>query len=431
MSSYYKIIITFFIIFSFTSCSSFQKTINNNIYQAKFSNENKLIMFALDYEGNKNYKEAKQIYKNLFDNTSNSEYLLKYLKMSLNMKQFDDIVKISVKYLKNNNNIRVLKIYILTLIHQEKLDKALKSALALIKQDKENESYRILGLTYLKMKKYKKSLEIYKTLYSKDLKAKDLGNIVDILFIYLNKKESAISYLETHIKLHKASQETYNQLLNIYYKGKNTNSIIRVLKAKYFSLNNKNNNKNKQEQKLTYSLLVHYLEKKDINLLIKFLEKNKLDKYKLLSLYKQNKQKKKALILIRKMYISNGDINLLGQIAMLEFELSKNKKDVLADVIKKFKDTLTVLNNHRYQNYLAYILIDFDIDIKEGLILVKKALDKKPKNFAYLDTLAWGEYKIKNCKEAYKTMQIVIKNLGSKNKEIKLHWDKIKECSNK
>ncbi len=176
---------------------------------------------------------------------------------------------------------------------------------------------------------------------------------------------------------------------------------------------------------------MHYLGKKDINLLIKFLEKNKLNNYKLLSLYQQNNQKNKALILSKKMYKNSGDINLLAQIAILEFQLAKNKKDVLLDVIKKFEETLTVLNNHQYQNYLAYLLIDFDVDIRQGLILVKKALQKDPNNFAYLDTLAWGEYKINNCKQAYKSMKIVIDNVGIKDKEIKLHWDKIKECLNK
>ena len=428
MSSYYKIIITCFIIFSFISCSSLQNTVNKKNYDTKFPNENKLIMFALDSESNKKEIEAREIYKRLFRKTSNSEYLLKYLAMSLNMKKFDDIIKISEPYLKNNDHTKISKIYTLTLLHQNKLEKAFKNAFSLYKKDKKNDTYRILGLIYFKEKKYEKALKVYKTLYGKDLRENDLINIVDILYIYLDKQKNAISYLQTHLKLHKASQKIYNKLLNIFYKEKNTDSIIKVLKAKYFSLNNQNN---KKEQKQTYTLLIHYLGKKNINLLIKFLEKNEIDNYKLLSLYQQNNQKQKALILSKEMYTSNSDINLLAQIAILQFELAKNKKDVLLDVIKKFKETLSVLNNHQYQNYLAYILIDFNIDIKQGLILVKKALKKEPKNFAYLDTLAWGEYKIKNCKEAYQAMKIVIDNLGTKDKEIKLHWNKIKECSNK
>jgi hypothetical protein len=47
---------------------------------------------------------------------------------------------------------------------------------------------------------------------------------------------------------------------------------------------------------------------------------------------------------------------------------------------------------------------------------------------AFLDTLAWGEYKVKNCKEAYKYMKQVVDEVGLDDEEIKLHWEKIKEC---
>ncbi len=81
----------------------------------------------------------------------------------------------------------------------------------------------------------------------------------------------------------------------------------------------------------------------------------------------------------------------------------KIKKTVLKSVIKKFEDVLTVLDNHVYQNYLGYILIDFDVDInKGGLDFVNKALEKAPpNNLAYIDSLAWGgQYKLKQCKKS-------------------------------
>ena len=58
----------------------------------------------------------------------------------------------------------------------------------------------------------------------------------------------------------------------------------------------------------------------------------------------------------------------------------------------------------------------------------KKALKKEPKNLAYLDTLAWGEYKLNNCAEAYIQMKKVVDEAGLEDKEIRLHWEKIKEC---
>ncbi len=114
---------------------------------------------------------------------------------------------------------------------------------------------------------------------------------------------------------------------------------------------------------------------------------------------------------------------------MLEFEMAKDKKTVIKSVVKKFEDVLTVLDNHVYQNYLGYILIDLDIDVKKGLKYVKKALEKAPNNLAYIDSLAWGQYKLNECKEALINIKKVVDGAGLDDIEIKTHWNKIKECN--
>ena len=109
-------------------------------------------------------------------------------------------------------------------------------------------------------------------------------------------------------------------------------------------------------------------------------------------------------------------------------EMAKDKKLILSSVINKFEKVLETLDNPIYQNYLAYILIDYDLNINRGIYLVKKALEKDPSNVAFLDTLAWGEYKLKNCKEAFNQMKKVIDEVGLDDEEIRTHWQKIKEC---
>ena len=69
------------------------------------------------------------------------------------------------------------------------------------------------------------------------------------------------------------------------------------------------------------------------------------------------------------------------------------------------------------------------MDIKKGIKLVKEALLKEPNSPFYLDSLAWGYYKIGKCKEAKKIMKKLVKN--SKEKEILMHWKKINECLKK
>lgn len=51
-------------------------------------------------------------------------------------------------------------------------------------------------------------------------------------------------------------------------------------------------------------------------------------------------------------------------------------------------------------NGLGYILTDSDKDVRKGLYLCKKAVEKKPQNPAYLDSLGWSHFKNGNLPEA-------------------------------
>ena len=177
----------------------------------------------------------------------------------------------------------------------------------------------------------------------------------------------------------------------------------------------------------TKILLVKYLAKNNVGNAINFLEENKEEDEILLNLYKITNQPQKAYDLLGNLFGRTNNLDYLAQQAIIQFEMAEDKRKILDEVIPKFERVL-VTNNSIYQNYLAYIYIDFDINIKRGLLLVKKALAQDSNNLAYLDTLAWGEYKVKNCKEALKQMKKVVDEVGLDDAEIKLHWQKIKEC---
>jgi tetratricopeptide (TPR) repeat protein len=261
-----------------------------------------------------------------------------------------------------------------------------------------------------------------------DNNSNTLFNLVNILYAYLNRKAEALAYLETHVRLYGCDSIVCSKLVSIYQEQNNIDGIISVLKRSY---QNNRDAGNKDMASKTYELLITYIEKKDINEAIAFLEKEKIDNVKLVNLYKRTNQPLKALKLVRKLYREDGNIDFLAQIAILEFETAKDKKKVLNNVIKKFNDVLTVLDSHVYQNYLGYLLIDYDIDVKKGLDYVESALEKAPNNIAYLDSKAWANYKLGNCVEAYKFMKKVVDEVGLNESEIKFHWKKIKECSKK
>jgi tetratricopeptide (TPR) repeat protein len=56
-------------------------------------------------------------------------------------------------------------------------------------------------------------------------------------------------------------------------------------------------------------------------------------------------------------------------------------------------------------NGLGYVLVDSGIDVKRGLELCRKAVQTKPQNPAYLDSLGWAYYKSGELNEARSTLR--------------------------
>jgi predicted Zn-dependent protease len=145
-------------------------------------------------------------------------------------------------------------------------------------------------------------------------------------------------------------------------------------------------------------------------------------------LYHQNNQHEQALMLTKKLYRKTKNVKYLAQLAMLEYETAKNKNKILNTVIANFNIVLKTIDEPAYNNYFGYLLIDHNINVKRGINLIKKALDKEPLNIAYLDSLAWGYYKLKSCKKAKKIMRDIKKLIVIDDKELKKHYKKIMEC---
>ncbi|MDT8400854.1 MAG: hypothetical protein RQ743_04095 [Bacteroidales bacterium] len=82
-------------------------------------------------------------------------------------------------------------------------------------------------------------------------------------------------------------------------------------------------------------------------------------------------------------------------------------------------------------NNLAYMLIDNDINIEEGLELVERALSVDPDNFHYLDCKGWGLYKQGKFTEAQDILQsswdLRMQNVGY-NHEAFLHLEAAKKA---
>jgi len=433
VSSYQRVIIYVFLIFFISGCNELRipdenKTVIYNPNYKSFAQENEYIIFALEYDRIGQKANARELYSELYKNTLKEEYLLQYSRLSFTLKKYKDIISIVEKndkiIIKDKDKIE--KIYILSLVQNKEYDKALRLINNLIEIEKSNENYELLGNLYLQKGDYNKAKDVFDNIYKKSPSPKSIINLVDIMYLYLDKKDEAIKFLESYTKKNGCNNLICSKLLSYYQEEKNIDGVISVLKKSYYTFRENGNDFTKDK---IYKLLMYYLVKKDINEAIEFLEKSNADDDKLLTLYRNNGQYEHAYKLAKKLYEKSSNIDYLAQIAILEFEKASDKKKILKSVIKTFEDVLTVLDNHIYQNYLGYILIDYDVDVKKGLMYVNKALEKAPNNLAYIDSLAWGQYKLKDCKNAYINMKKVVDGTGLNDEEIKDHWNKIKECN--
>jgi tetratricopeptide (TPR) repeat protein len=77
-------------------------------------------------------------------------------------------------------------------------------------------------------------------------------------------------------------------------------------------------------------------------------------------------------------------------------------------------------NNATALNGLGYILADSDLDIARGIMLCRRAVERKPQSAAYLDSLGWAFFKSGDTNEARIWLRRAFE-LSPHQKEIKEH----------
>ena len=436
MSSYKKSLILCFLLLFFCGCSNKTQELEKKelptekkqveVQIKKFDLENQYIIIALESENQRLYYDAKEFYFELFDKTNNYEYLVKYLALSTQVKDYESVKINASKYYLNNIKQEeiILRLYTFSLFKLGNQEDALLSGEKLSNLFPNDINYELLATIYLQQKNYEKAYELFNKAFDLNKSTNTFMNLTSVQYFNLLQKDEAIKKIEDFIISKGYDFNLSIQLLSFYEAEKKEEKIIPFLKDMYQDY--KKNNETLLLSK-TKILLVKYLAKNNVGNAINFLEENKEEDEILLNLYKITNQPQKAYDLLGNLFGRTNNLDYLAQQAIIQFEMAEDKRKILDEVIPKFERVL-VTNNSIYQNYLAYIYIDFDINIKRGLLLVKKALVQDSNNLAYLDTLAWGEYKVKNCKEALKQMKKVVDEVGLDDAEIKLHWQKIKEC---
>jgi len=419
-------LLTLTIMFIFLGCA--QKSsidFNKNEHIKAFEDEDKYIFLAIDFHKKANYYEAHKIYEHLYKKSTKVQYLYEMLNMLLAAQDYDNLVERLTHYIKERqNDIHLKRLLVVAYIKQNKMNLAIDSALSALQVSKETSEYEQVAALYINQKEYALAVKYLESAYSIEYNEKTLDKLATILFIYLERKKDAIAYLETHSRLHGCSKLICSKLAAFYGELNDAEGMLSIYKRLYERF---------KEDQFAKPIIKIYIYQKRYDKLISFLENSRADDDYLLKMYVSQKNYDKVLKLSLELYEQTSNAEYLGQHAIYSYESSKDKnnKKMLKYVISELKTVIKLKEESLYLNYLGYLLIEHNTDIKEGLNLVKRALEIDPTSGYYLDSLAWGYYKLGKCKKANSTMKKVVKILGSEDSEVKAHLKAIKKCKSR
>ena len=371
-----------------------------------FSNisEDELIIKALYYEVN-NQKLAAKVWKELFIKTNNDQYLIEYFNDALTFKDIKEVIAELKTILKNKKNKELHELLANLYIKEGSNSNAI-DILENVKNLDTNTLYQLAYL-YMLTNKDDKALALYKKIYKIDKSWDALKGELAIYAKHKNVQEikkRLWQELKSNPKLPKEAYLTYLGLIDL---KKDSDEALYVFQKLYEIT------KNKEYLKELISL---YIYKKNYSKLIPLLEKTHYDNKLLYELQISSGKLEDAVVTVDNLYKKSKNPSYLAEKAILMYELASKYKAVNKDIIKVVGETFEKafslgLKNDMYYNYYGYILIDNEIDIQKGLSLVKIATSKNSDNIYYLDSLAWGYYKLNQCKEA-KDIITKIKNIS-------------------
>jgi len=417
------IFLTLFVVF-FSACVGTAPKLEPKGNEKSFAQEDQYILLALRAEQVKAHTQAGELFEKLYAESNKKEYLYRSIQNYLVAKEYAYVLQRSDAILKGSfDDYTLVRSKIVALIGLGKVEEGKDVALSLVKRSQLEDDYILVSDIYVEQKKFDTAVKYLEGAYTKNFSEKVLDKMSIVLYVNLQRKKDAIAQLETHIRIHGCSELVCNRLLSFY---SNENDIEGILET-YLRLY-----KLQKDQQIAKKIIQVYMYKKDFMALIAFLEENKVDDPLLLQVYTKYKQYKKASVLAQKLYEENSELSYLAQSAIFEYEASKDKnnKKMLDTVVAKLKKAVQLEKNSLNLNYLGYILIDHELDLKEGMQYVEQALKLQPESAYYLDSLAWGYYKLGSCQKAYEIITKVLTLEGGDDPEVKLHYEKIKKCKN-
>ena len=386
--------------------------------QSSGFNEDKYILEALDAIDSKDDKKALESYKILYQNTKKIEYLKEQIFALMRLENHKDALATIKEFeaiIPNDLDILKAKAYLvrgdleatiaiwrrILQLEDSVFNNSFIATLYYAKKDFENARAHLIRAYQLDSND-----ETLLVLASLDLERKKFGN--------------SLPLIKAHFK-DELNERFALLLLNIASKI-NELDEIEPLFAYYFA---------KKQSKINATNLAKlYYEKKDYGKVIDLAKKFDFDEALLIDIYLAQKDYKNAKIEAQKAYNRTKNSYYLGIMAIVDFEAqdAEGKAKIAPQVIESLKRALKDEPNHIFYNYVGYLMIDYDINVAEGVGFVEQALRAAPENPAYLDSLAWGHFKSNKCEQAKAVMEKIPRDILLKEREMVEHLEAIDKC---
>ncbi|WP_069637993.1 hypothetical protein [Campylobacter pinnipediorum] len=375
------------------------------------------ILKALEFTNNGNYDLAIAVYDDLYKQTKDSEFLKEELKLAVSFSddKIDEIMSRADEKLKKDPfYIRLLSA---KKIRKGDLAGAKKLLNELLKTDKDAKNYLMLGDIALFEKDEKTALVNFQKAYDLDQSEDNLLKLTT-----LDVSSKSFELLKDYKDKNGCSLSVCSKLANMYLENKEYIKLSGIY-TELFEVTG-----DYKFKELSLGIL---LFSKNNDKAIELLKNGDFDNNTTIDVYASMKRYEDAYDVAKNAYDDTKDIFYLSMMAIFEYEKYDSKPDKarLNHIISNFEKSAIKLNNPIFLNYYGYLMIDHDVDYKKGISLVEKALKIDPKSSAYLDSLAWGYFKINECKKAKEIMDEVLKDEDfSKQDEAILHSKEIDKC---
>lgn len=398
------------------------------------SHKDLLLLQGADDLYHSNFAESLENFLLLYDETKEPYYAKLAAQAAIGTGDINKAFSLANLYIEqsgDDNDPIINKILADAFVQNGEMDKAI-IALEKVKKVEETDALNdVLANLYMLQKQLPKALNIFGELYTKTKSPEVLKKIL-VIFLSQDKSQQALGLLSEHLISEGCEEGFCEEALSFYVDSNALNMAKAVFETIYKKAPTIPNATNYMRVLVA---LKQYQEAQGIAQSFPF------DQGLLLDLYVMQGDFEKARDLSAQIYAKSKNPRFLALEAIYGLGENDIAKDSAIEAAKKLekaiKERKKELQSNKqkptnqdafFYNFCGYLMIDFDIDIKKGIEYVKEALLVEPYSISYIDSLAWGYYKLGDCVKASATFAQIPQNRIDKEAELKAHSTQINTC---